>query len=66
MDIQKIEKILTGLNEDLKNAGDDISVGLLLSVIQCNLLLHIYKQLENIEDDVSSMSKDSWADHHNH
>lgn len=45
MDIEKIEKILIALNKHLEDI-DDVKVTALLPVIQCNLLLHIYKKLE--------------------
>jgi len=54
MDIEQIEKILSGMiaeldkqpEEDIKETFFEVS----LPLIQCQLLLHIYRKLEAIEE----------------
>jgi hypothetical protein len=48
MDIEKIEKLLTGLVTALEEAGD-VSAAAVLPVMQLSLTLHLYKKLESIE-----------------
>jgi hypothetical protein len=59
VDIEQIEKILSTIVFRLEQ-DDEV-----LPFIQCQLLLHIYKKLDSIDDSLATMSTDSWNDHHN-
>lgn len=65
MDIEKIEQILESMGIGILPSSE-ISTADLFPLIQCKLLLHIYKKLESIDNSLASMSTDSWNDHHNH
>lgn len=63
MDIEKIEKLLSNLYEQTKDL--DIPVPQALPMLQCYLLLHIYKKLESIDDSLGSLDKEIWDARHN-
>lgn len=64
MDIEKIEKLVSNLVASLEQETETISPAYGLPIVQLQLLLHIYKRLESIDDTLASMDRDSWERHH--
>ncbi len=69
MDIEKIEKILSGIVAILEEEEENVSAAAVLPVMQCHLLLSIYQKLDSIEAILSSidgsMAEDAWNNEHN-
>ena len=63
MDIEKIEKILNGVVDCLEQIKPAIPVESFFPVMQCQLLLHVYKKLEDIESRLNSMDNEMWVRH---
>jgi hypothetical protein len=54
MDIEEIEKVLTNLYADFKKHGASDSSDV-FGFMACQLLLHIYKKLESIDERLDEM-----------
>ena len=60
MDIEKIEKILTGVLTVIEQAEEDVSAATAMPFIECQLLLHIYRKLEAIEEQLGGIGRNMW------
>jgi hypothetical protein len=65
MDIEKIEQFVNQWYKELASTPD-AKQSEIVPMMELSLLLAIYKKMESIDDSLSSMSTDSWNDHHNH
>jgi hypothetical protein len=65
MDIEKIEQFVNQWYKELSSTPD-AKQSEIVPMMELSLLLAIYKKMESIDDSLSSMSTDSWNDHHNH
>jgi len=62
MDLAEIQKQVDAWLENIKQ---DMYAQQTVEVVQCQLLLIIIDKLISIDESLSSMSSDSWDDHHN-
>ena len=63
MNLTEIQELVDGWMEGLKY--DHIHPMHTACVLQCHLLLVMIRKLDSIESSLSSISNDSWNDHHN-